>query len=166
MCYRRKTTCREPVVCPLAWERGIPTRGLTCRPLDLVTEALDTMGFFECPRLRRGLAWEYRFLPWSLRQDWCGVTPRDAFFRDGQGGSLGNRPDPIPMPDGPTRSCCPLDTEYETGPVKGRKRQMEEEDPEVLLKRARRQKGKGKSKADSVTKEKGDVSVGSHVGAL
>ena len=163
MCYRRKTTCREPVVHPSVWERGIPTRGLTGRPLDLVAEALDTMGFFKCPRLRRGLAREYWFLPWSLRREWCGMTPRDAPFRDGQGGSLGNRPDPIPMPDGPTRSCCPLDAEYETGSVKGRKCQLEEENPEVLLKRACRQKGKGKSKASSGTKEAEVATAGSHV---
>ena len=68
MCYRRKTVCRAPVTRPSVWERGLPTRGLTGRPRDLVAEALDTMGFFECPRLRRGLAREYWFLPWSLRQ--------------------------------------------------------------------------------------------------
>ena len=85
MCYRRKTTCRELVVRPLVWEWGIPTRGLTGRPLDLVTEALDTMGFFKCPRLRQGLVWEYRFLPWSLHWEWCGITPCDEVYRDVQG---------------------------------------------------------------------------------
>ena len=54
------------------------------------------------------------------------------------------------MPDGPTRSCRPSDTEYETGPVKGRKRKVAVGDPEELLKRARREaskkKGKGKKR--------------------
>ena len=161
MCYRRKTTCQEPIVRPSAWERGIPTRGLTGRPLDLVTEALDTMGFFECPRLHRGLVWEYRVLPWSLHREWCGIAPCDEVYQDAQGVALGDCPGPMPMPDGPTCSCCPLDTEYETGPVKGRKRPLEDEDLEVLLKRARRQKGKGKSKGDLGTKEKEAILVGS-----
>ena len=61
------------------------------------------------------------------------------------------------MPDGPTQSCRPSDTEYETGPVKGRKRKAEVRNPEDLLKRARREeskKGKGKKKVTSGPSEK------------
>ena len=165
MCYRRKTVCRAPVTRPSVWERGSPTRGLTGRPRDLVAEALDTMGFFECPRLRRGLAREYRFLPWSLRREWCEMTPRDVVYKDAQGEPLERRPNPIPMPDGPTRSCRSSDVEYETGPVKGKKRKVEDGDPEMLLKRARREKGKGKGKAKATSGTKGNeiALVGSRV---
>ena len=81
------------------------------------------------------------------------MMPRDMAYRNAQGEPLESRPNPIPMPDGPTRSCCPLDVEYETGPVKGKKCRMEDGDPEVLLKQARRErnKGKGKEKATSGT---------------
>ena len=116
----------------------------------MIQEALDTMGFFECPNLRRGLLREYRFLPWSLRKDWCDASVGHEVFRDEQGRSFGRRPGPAPMPDGPTQSCRPSDTEYEAGPVKGRKRKVAVGDPEELLKRARREeskrKGKGKKK--------------------
>ena len=64
------------------------------------------------------------------------MTPRDLAYRDGQGESLGSRPDPITIPDSHTQSCCPSDTKYETGPVKGQKRRVEDGDPEVLLKGA------------------------------
>ena len=130
----------------------MPTRGLMGRPRDMIQEALDTMGFFECPNLCRGLLREYRFLPWSLRRDWCDASVGHDVFRDEQGRSFGQCPGPDPMPDGPTRSCHPLDTEYETGPVKGRKRKVEVGNPKELLKQARREeskkgKGKGKKKA-------------------
>ena len=159
LCYRRKIVCREPVTRPKTWEQGLSTRGLTGRPRDMVQEALDTMGFFECPNLRRGLLREYRFLPWSLRRDWCDAAVGHTVFRDKQGRLFGRRPGPAPMPDGPTRSCRPLDTEYETGPVKGRKRKAEVGNPEDLLKRARREeskknKGKGKKKVTSGPSEK------------
>ena len=63
------------------------------------------------------------------------------------------------MPDGPTRSCRPSDTEYETGPVKGQKHKAEVGNPEELLKRARQEeskkgKGKGKKKATLGPSEK------------
>ena len=90
--------------------------------------------------------------------------PRDEVYQDAQGVVLDGRPGLLPMPDGPTCSCCPSDTEYETGPVKGWKRQLEDEDPRILLKHARRQKGKWKSKGDLGIKEKGVILVGSHVG--
>ena len=89
LCYRRKIVCRGPVTRPKTWERGLPTRGLTGRPRDMVQEALDTMGFFECPNLRRGLLREYRFLPWSLRRDWCDASVGHEVFRDEQGRLFG-----------------------------------------------------------------------------
>ena len=70
------------------------------------------------------------------------------------------------MPDGPTRSCQPSDTEYEAGPVKGRKRKAEVGNPEDLLKRARREesrkkKGKGKKK-DTVGPSEKEVDSAQH----
>ena len=132
----------------------MPTWGLTGHPQDMIQEALDTMGFFECPNLHRGLLREYRFLPWSLRRDRCDASVGHDVFRDKQGRSFGHCPAPAPMPDGPTRSCCPSDAKYETGPVRGRKRKADAGDPEELLKRARREKGKGKGKG------KGKVAAG------
>ena len=82
------------------------------------------------------------------------MTPRNETFRDGQGGSLGNHPDPIPMPDSPTGSCCPSDIKYETGTVKGWKQRVEDGDPEVLLKHVQWEKGKGKRKEDLGTVDK------------
>ena len=55
------------------------------------------------------------------------------------------------MLDGPTRSCCPLDTEYETGPIKGRKRKAEVRNPKEMLKRDRQEKSKGKGKGKTTS---------------
>ena len=63
--------------------------GLDGASADMTQEALDTMGFFECPNLRRGLLREYRFLPWSLHWDWCDAFVGHTVFRDEQGRSFG-----------------------------------------------------------------------------
>ena len=115
--YCRKIVCQELVTCPTTWEQGLPTWGLTGRPREIIQEALDAMGFFECPNLCRGLLREYRFLPWSLRRDWCDASVGHQVFRDEQGRSFGRHPGPATMPDGPTCSCCPSSTRQ--GQLKG-----------------------------------------------
>ena len=123
---------------------------------DMIQEALDTMGFFECPNLCRELLHKYCFLPWSLRCDWCNVSPHHKLFWDEQGRAFCHCPAPAPMPDGPTQSCCPLDTKYETRLAKGRKCKVNSGNPEDILKQAR--KGKGKSKVAFGTVDKGNTS--------
>ena len=65
------------------------------------------------------------------------MTPHDVFYRDDQGRPWESQPNPIPMPDGPTHSCRPLDTKYETRPAKGRKCKVDDGNPEAILKQAR-----------------------------
>ena len=85
-CYQRKTVCQESVTQPSVWEWGTPTRGLSSYQLDMVQGVLDTMGFFECPRLHQGLLCEYQFLPCSLC---CEISPQDKLYKDAQGRALG-----------------------------------------------------------------------------